>query len=100
MMRIFKDTNIDFIEYRHIAIRFSILLTLIAIVSVIYHGGFNYSIDFVGGTLVQVKFDNPVSRDLTKIRETVSALGYGSPEVKVIGAEENNELQITIRKKI
>jgi preprotein translocase subunit SecF len=97
MIQILHKTNIDFIKYRKIAIWFSIILTILTIVSVIYHRGFNYSIDFVGGTLVQVKFEKPVKDDLGKIRSSISSIGYGSPEVKAIGTENGNELQITVR---
>jgi preprotein translocase subunit SecF len=99
MVQIFKNTKIDFLGVRKIAIGISIALTLITIVSLIFHGGFNYSIDFVGGSLVQLKFDKPVKNDLHKIRSAVASLNYGTPEVKSIGAEANNELQITIKKK-
>jgi preprotein translocase subunit SecF len=99
MIQFFKDTKIDFLGYRKIAITFSIILTIITIVSVIFHRGFNYSIDFVGGSLVQLKFEKSVKNDLHKIRSAVASLNYGSPEVKSIGAEANNELQITIKKK-
>lgn len=99
MVQIFKNTKIDFLGYRKIAIGFSLVLTLITIVSLIAHRGFNYSIDFVGGSLVQLKFEKPVKNDLHKIRNAVASLNYGTPEVKSIGAEANNELQITIKKK-
>jgi preprotein translocase subunit SecF len=99
MVQIFKNTKIDFLGVRKIAIGFSIVLTLITIVSLIVHRGFNYSIDFVGGSLVQLKFEKPVKGDLHKIRSAVASLNYGTPEVKSIGAEGNNELQITIKKK-
>jgi preprotein translocase subunit SecF len=97
MIQILHKTNIDFIKYRKIAIWFSIILTVFTIASVIFHRGFNYSIDFVGGTLVQVKFEKPVKDDLGKIRSSIASLGFGSPEVKPIGAENGNELQITVR---
>jgi len=97
MIQILHKTNIDFIKYRKIAVWFSIILTVLTIVSVIYHRGFNYSIDFVGGTLVQLKFEKPVKDDLGTIRSAIGSLGYGSPEVKAIGAENGNELQITVR---
>jgi preprotein translocase subunit SecF len=99
MIQFFKNTKIDFLGVRKIAIGFSIVLTLITIVSLIVHRGFNYSIDFVGGSLVQLKFEKPVKNDLHKIRSAVASLNYGTPEVKSIGAESNNELQITIKKK-
>ena len=96
MMQIIRKTNINFVGVRQIAVTASIVLIVVGIVSVILHKGLNLSIDFAGGTLIQVKFEKPVSGDLGKIRSIVSGLNYGTPEVKTIGQAENNELQLTV----
>lgn len=98
MMQIFKKANYNFIAYRKIAIIISLIVIGIGIVSIIVHRGFNYAIDFSGGTLVQMKFEKPVKPDLAKIRSIVDELNLGSPEIKTIGASENNEIQITVKK--
>lgn len=98
MMQFLKKTNINFIGFRRVAITCSLIFILVGVISVILHRGLNLSIDFAGGTLIQMKFEKPVRSDLAKIRAIVTSLGYGSPEVKTIGQVENNELQVTIRK--
>jgi preprotein translocase subunit SecF len=109
MLRIFKDTKIDFVGYQKWAISFSILLTILTFVSIGYHKVvdkrlFNWSIEFVGGTNVQLKFDNPVEKDLPIIRETINKIGYSGSEIKLIndplGHESNKELMIVVRKQM
>ncbi|MFP4417626.1 MAG: protein translocase subunit SecF [Chitinispirillaceae bacterium] len=102
-MRLFKSTNYDFIGNRKNAFIFSGVLLLITAVSLVYHPlrnsiGPNLSIDFVGGTVLQLQFENPISDDLGQIRSIIDDLGFGMPEVKTIGAREDNELQITTKR--
>jgi preprotein translocase subunit SecF len=103
MLRIFKETKIRFIEYRKWAIAFSLVLTALTFVSIGYHkiaDGrlFNWSIEFVGGTAVQLKFEKPMKNEVHKVREIVGKLGYSGSEIKMIGAEQNNEVLIIVRK--
>jgi preprotein translocase subunit SecF len=99
MIRLFKTVpNINFIGVRRIAFSISGALALITVISVIYHRGFNMSIEFVGGTFVQLQFEKPVEPDLGTIRTIVGGLGFGSPEVKTIGTAQNNEIQIIVKK--
>lgn len=98
MLRIIKETNINFIGLRKIAFTFSGLLLLLTIGSVIYHKGFNMSIEFTGGTMIQLKFQNPVKNDLGTVRQIIGSLGFGQPEIKTIGTIEKNEIQIIVKK--
>jgi preprotein translocase SecF subunit len=98
MLQAFKNTKFNFIRSQKIAYSISILVILIGVVSVVMHRGFNLSVDFIGGTTMQMKFQKPFHDDLGKIRTTISELGFGSPEVKTIGQIANNELQVTVGK--
>jgi len=98
MLRIFAHANYNFIGNRNKAFVFTGVCLLVTIISIIYHKGLNYSIDFTGGTMVQLKFQNPVMGDLGRIRSIVNGLGLGSPEVKTIGQEKDNEIQIIVKK--
>jgi preprotein translocase subunit SecF len=102
MIRIFKTTpNIDFIKPAKYLYLISAIVILAGVVSVIIHGGFNMSIEFVGGTFVQLRFEKPVDNELGTIRTAVTALGLGSPEIKTIanpGSDNNNEIQIIVKK--
>jgi len=97
MLQIFKNTKFNFLRYSKVAIGCSIAFILASAVSVGVHRGFNMSIDFAGGTTMQMKFEKPVRDDLTAIRNAIGALGYGQPEIKTIGLADNNEIQVTVR---
>jgi len=92
-MRIIKDTNIDFIGMRKIAITISLILILVGVVSLIIQGGPNYGIDFTGGTSLQLKFEKPV--DVGQIRSILSGLGLGNSEIKEFA--EGNEILIRLQ---
>jgi len=96
-MQIFKSTNFNFIGSRNIAFIFSGLLILATIVSIVVQGGLNSSIDFAGGTLLQIRFEKPVDTDLAAIRLAIDKLDYGKPEIKTIGTS-GQEIQIVIKK--
>lgn len=90
-MQIIKhDINIDFIGKRKLAMILSGVVILLGLVSMAINGGPNYGIDFVGGTLVQVKFTE--STDAAKIKSSLSSLELGSVVVQHFGDDANEYL--------
>ncbi len=90
-MQIIKpDINIDFIGKRKLAMILSGVLILIGLASLVVNGGPNYGIDFVGGTLVQVKFTE--STDAAKIKDSLASLDLGSVVVQSFGDDPNEFL--------
>ena len=49
------DTNYPFTRLMKPALYFSLALILLSIGTVVVRGGLNYGIDFVGGTIVEIK---------------------------------------------
>jgi preprotein translocase subunit SecF len=90
-MQIIKhDINIDFVGKRKLAMIISGVVILLGLVSLVINGGPNYGIDFVGGTLVQVKFAEDTNA--SKIKESLSALDLGSVVVQHFGDDSNEYL--------
>jgi preprotein translocase subunit SecF len=87
-----KGTNIDFIGKRYIAFTLSALMILIGIISLIFHGGPKYGIDFAGGTLIQIKFGSPVEID--RIKSGLSAATLENSSVQLFGDKKENEFLI------
>ncbi|MEE8302251.1 MAG: protein translocase subunit SecF [Candidatus Tectomicrobia bacterium] len=75
--------RIDFLRKAKAAIALSILVILIGIGSIIVHGGLNLGIDFTGGTLVQLRFTQPVN--LGTIREVLGTLDLSQGVVQEFG---------------
>lgn len=92
-MRIIKETKINFIGKRKIAITISAILIIVGIVSLIIHGGPNYGIDFTGGTSLHLRFEKPFS--IGEIRTILSGIGLGNSEIK--GFATGNELLIRLQ---
>jgi preprotein translocase subunit SecD len=66
------------------ALIFSALLILLSIGTVIARGGLNYGVDFVGGTIVEIKFQAPI--DIAAVRSALSPAGFGGAEIKHFGS--------------
>ncbi len=84
--------NIDFIGRRKIGFALSLTLIVVSIVSLIIHHGPNYGIDFVGGTLIQVKFSKPVK--VGKIRDGLNNVGFKDASVQDFGQTNGHEFLI------
>lgn len=89
-MKFFADTHIDFLGKRKLGFVFSSVLITLGVVSLILHGGPRFNIDFQGGTLVHLKFDNDVK--IEDVRTVLKEQGYGDSEIKHFG--EQNEIVI------
>ena len=93
-MKFFGETHINFTGFRYKAFILSGVVILAGLVSLAIKGGPDLSIDFEGGTLVQVRFDQPVP--IGELRATVEATGYEGGEIQEFGAP--NEYLITIER--
>ena len=94
----FKIYNINFIGNKKTAFIIAGALIFISAVAILFRG-LNFSVDFVGGTELQVCFNEDVSSQVPEIRKVVSDLGLGNPEVKLVKSQENSgtEMQITVK---
>ena len=88
-MRFIKpDTNIDFVGKKIIAFSLSIACIIISLLSLIIHGGPRLGIDFAGGTLVQIKFNSPVSVD--DIKSGLDTVGLSKSSVQQFGHQADH----------
>jgi preprotein translocase subunit SecF len=87
-MRLIKNkTNIDFIGKRKIAVYISSLVNLAILVG-IATVGFNLGVDFAGGTVVELKFNQPISA--ADVRKRAEAGGLHDVSVQNIGSADEN----------
>ena len=94
-MKLIKEQlNIDFLGKRRLAGVVSSLLIVAGIVSYFALGGLHYGIDFTGGTLVQVRFEEAL-----EIEEFRTLLSQKSPvafSLQSFGEEDTREFLITL----
>ena len=86
MFELIKKVNIDFLGKRKVAGIISGLIILAGLASLVFHGGPLYSIDFEGGTEIQVLFTE--STNVEAVREALSEIGYGDAAIKTFGSED------------
>ena len=77
-----RTPNFNFVKYRRFAMVGSSLLSLLAVVAIIYPG-LNYGLDFTGGILVEAGY--PVQPELDEIRAELTDAGFESAQVQSSG---------------
>jgi preprotein translocase subunit SecF len=96
-------THFDFVGKMKIAVGISVALIIISILSVVWHGGLNFGIDFAGGTIIQVKFTKTAPADV--IRKSFQGIHIDDAIIQEIGQDEvivrtnqpmTNELQTKV----
>lgn len=94
MFKIFnKITNFDFIGKRNLAFILSGILILAGLVSFVSKG-FQYGIDFRGGTQIQIKFEKTPA--LTTIRDILTRELDKGVNISRFGEESHNEILVSV----
>lgn len=93
-MEFLTNTNFEFINRRRGAYMISAVVILIGLVSILFHKGLNYSIDFRGGSLLEVRFDQAIP--IEDLRASVANTDVGTFEIQEFGAP--NEILIRVEK--
>ena len=79
-MRLFTNTNLNFIGNRKIGYIISSALIILGLGSLLFRGGPNYGVDFIGGISIRVQFEEIV--DVDAVRSSIAEIGYGNAEIK------------------
>ena len=93
-LRFFRGARFDFIGFRRTAFSITGAALLAGLIVTIARGGVNYSIEFTGGTLVQVKTQAPTA-DIARIRAGLEAQGLKGAEIQQFGGA--NEFVVRAR---
>src|SRR4051812_13480170 len=91
-MDLFTNSNYNFTKWRWHALAFSALLVLLGIIAVV-RSGLPLGIDFSGGTIVIVKFQQPTSEQA--VRDALDVLP-GEKVVQQYGKPEANEILVRL----
>lgn len=95
-MRFFElipfNTRIDFMSWRKPALAVVAALVVISIAAVALRG-LNFGLDFTGGTLVELKFEQ--AADVEQVRQSLADAGYQNPIVQTFGTQ--NDVVVRLR---
>jgi preprotein translocase subunit SecF len=91
-MEFLVGTHINFLGHRRGAFILSAIVIVAGVISLVAQGGPKLGIDFQGGTLLQVRFDNPISAD--RIRDTLAEMGYADAEIQHFGGDREAIIRV------
>ncbi len=91
-MRLFANANYDFIGRRRIGYLISLAILVPGLLMLLVRG-VNYSVEFTGGTLLQVETQAPV--DVARVRSALGSAGVQGAELQTFGSDR--ELVIRAR---
>lgn len=83
MQFISKETRINFMSKRRLAAAFSIILVIVSLSS-LFLQGLNFGIDFTGGTMIELGYQEEA--DLNKLRQDLTESGYEDATVQNFGS--------------
>jgi preprotein translocase subunit SecF len=88
-------TNIPFTSYRKIAVILSTVVNLVVLL-VLFIKGPNLGVDFAGGTMVHLKFQQRVT--ITEIRQALEKVNLGGAVIQDFGERDANEYLVRLEK--
>lgn len=96
MLRLISDnTTIKFIKLKALSFTFSGILSVLAILSVLFVG-LNFGIDFKGGILLEVRTGNNIT--ISDIRSKTSDLNIGEVSIQEFGAKSDYLIRVERQK--
>jgi preprotein translocase SecF subunit len=93
MLQILHDTNVPFMKWRRFAYMFSGACVLATALWLVMHHGPRLSVDFTGGTLIDVGTSQPMQVD--EIRSAADKAGFHGAEIQSAG-EQNKEFYVRL----
>ncbi len=87
-----SNSNYKFMRMRTASIAAAVILFVIAIGAMGFKG-FNYALDFTGGTVAELTFQKPV--EVEHVRELLHGAGFESPVVQTFGT--GNEIVVRLQ---
>jgi preprotein translocase subunit SecF len=86
-----SNSRIDFLGWRKVSITISIVLMILSI-ALITTRGLNYALDFTGGVLVEVTYDQPV--EIGQVRDALEAGGIHNALVQSLGGTREVSIRL------
>jgi preprotein translocase subunit SecF len=85
-VELFRSTNIDWLGKKWYFLAFSLIFSVSGVLSILFWHHIKLGVDFRGGTLVYVQFDQPPNVD--KIRAAIDRAGIHDARIQTYGASK------------
>jgi preprotein translocase subunit SecF len=92
MIELFRDVKVDWLGKRKLFLAISGSVMLLGLISLVVKHSFEYGVDFKGGTIVQVRFNQ--KPDMEKIRQLLRDNGAKDSEPQGLGGIHPNDVLI------
>jgi len=96
-VELFRDVNIDWLGKKWIFLGFSLVFSIAGVLSMLFWHGIPLGVDFKGGTLVYVKFDDAANID--KIRTAADSAGIHDARIQSYGPAADHQVIISLTQK-
>ncbi len=94
-MRLFIYKNaLNFMKFKWPALIFSTLIVIGSLVS-LFTKGLNLGLDFTGGTVIEVQFEQQA--ELDKVRQALASAGFADAQVQYFGSSQDVMIRIAPR---
>jgi preprotein translocase subunit SecF len=93
-VELFHDVKIDWLGKKWYFLGFSLIFSISGLLSLFFWHGLPLDVDFRGGTVVRVKFDQ--KPDIDRIRSAANQAGIQDPTIVQYGLASNNEVLVTL----
>ena len=87
-----SNSNFKFMRVGNASLAVAFLIMVVAFGAMAFKG-FNYALDFTGGTVAELRFDTPIGAD--PIRKALDSAGFESPVVQTLGSD--NDLVVRLK---
>jgi SecD/SecF fusion protein len=91
MLKLFGETHIPFLKKRFFAYGFSLIVIVLGVSTFVMRGHENYGVEFTGGTMAQIKFNQ--NQELSDLHRAFDSAGVGVV-IQHFGPDEDNQFLI------
>ena len=96
-MELFRDVNVDWLGKKWYFLAFSLVFSVAGVLSILFWHGIKLGIDFRGGTLVYVQFEQPPNPD--RIRQAMDRAGIHDSRIQPYGTAAQKQVAISLAQK-
>ena len=93
-MEFFHEVNIDWLGKKWYFLAFSLIFSISGLLSLFFWHGLPLGVDFKGGTLIYLKFDQ--SPDLNRVRQAADRVGLHDVSIVRFGHPVDNEIIVSL----